>query len=224
MNKDKQHLLFIGRFAKASYLSLKALRLYDQKGILKPAHIAPESDYRYYRIEQLDIARLIPYMRQMEMPLVMIQQILLADPDEVGEILRDYLQSCERRVEVVRRTIRSLISHLRNEEVTPMSFEVDVKEVTPQQIVSISKHVYIGQLDSHIRGSINFLKEFVKRQDGEIVGPSLGIYHAPVNQEDSVKKSSKVNAPRSEIFISICNTSYKIGVIHSGAWMAYRAS
>ena len=66
-----------------------------------------------------------------------------------------------------------------------MAFEIGVKDVAPQQIVSISKHVYVGQLDSHIKESISFLGEVVTKQGGEIVGQAFGIYHGPVNREDN---------------------------------------
>ena len=66
----------IGRFAQASRLSLKALRLYDDTGLLAPAHVNPDSGYRYYREEQLKQARLIGLLRQLEMPLERIARVL----------------------------------------------------------------------------------------------------------------------------------------------------
>lgn len=186
MDQDTSHLLAIGRFAKASHLSLKALRLYDQRKILQPAYIDPDSGYRYYHIEQLSTARLIRNMRQMEMPLAMIQEVLSTDSKEMAiKIVNGHVRSMKQRLAVINSASRSLISHLTHQEEVTMTFEIDVKDVVPQQIVSISKHVYIDQLDSHVGGSVNFLTEFVKKQDGEIIGPPLGIYHGPVNREDN---------------------------------------
>ena len=185
MGPEQRNLLSIGRFAKASQLSLKALRLYDRKAILEPAYIDPESGYRYYRIDQLETARIVRRMRHMEMPLTTIRQVLSADPDEAEKIVSGYFYSFEQRFKLVRSTVRSLISHLNGKEETTMTFEIGVKEVTPQQVVSISKHVYIGLLDSHIKGSINYLKEFVTKQDGEIDGHPFGLYHGTVNNNDN---------------------------------------
>jgi DNA-binding transcriptional MerR regulator len=39
-------LLSIGEFARLSRLSAKALRRYDQLGLLKPAWVDPDSGYR----------------------------------------------------------------------------------------------------------------------------------------------------------------------------------
>jgi protein phosphatase len=44
-------LLTIGTFAKASRLSPKALRLYDELGLLTPARVDPVTGYRLYAPE-----------------------------------------------------------------------------------------------------------------------------------------------------------------------------
>jgi DNA-binding transcriptional MerR regulator len=46
-------LLTIGAFARMSQLSPKALRLYDELGVLPPAAVEPESGYRLYKPEQV---------------------------------------------------------------------------------------------------------------------------------------------------------------------------
>ena len=43
----------IGEFSKLSRISIRMLRHYDEIGLLHPAYIDPESDYRYYREDQL---------------------------------------------------------------------------------------------------------------------------------------------------------------------------
>ena len=47
-------LLTIGEFARASRLSPKALRLYDELGLLRPVRVDEYSGYRYYSPDQLD--------------------------------------------------------------------------------------------------------------------------------------------------------------------------
>ncbi len=62
-------LLTIGVFARRSRLSMKALRLYDRLGLLRPADVDPESGYRRYRESQLVTARLVVMLRRLDMPL-----------------------------------------------------------------------------------------------------------------------------------------------------------
>src|SRR4051794_24786591 len=53
-------MVSIGEFSRLSRLSAKALRLYDELGLLVPAHVDAETGYRWYAITQLDHARLWP--------------------------------------------------------------------------------------------------------------------------------------------------------------------
>jgi serine/threonine protein phosphatase PrpC/DNA-binding transcriptional MerR regulator len=68
-------LLNIGQFAKASRLSAKALRLYDDLGLLPPAHVDPVTGYRFYALAQLERARLVLWLRQLGMPLAQIRTV-----------------------------------------------------------------------------------------------------------------------------------------------------
>ena len=58
MPNDPQ-LFTIGEFSQISGLSVKALRFYDEKGLLKPAHVDAASDYRYYDAACVERARVI---------------------------------------------------------------------------------------------------------------------------------------------------------------------
>lgn len=58
-----EDLIPIGQFAAASRLSLKALRLYDENGLLRPAQVDPATGYRSYRLDQLRSATLISLLR-----------------------------------------------------------------------------------------------------------------------------------------------------------------
>ena len=51
-------LLSIGAFARATRLTPKALRLYDELGLLPPAFVDQASGYRFYDPAQLERARL----------------------------------------------------------------------------------------------------------------------------------------------------------------------
>ena len=58
MTGSDTDLLPISNFSRMTLLSAKALRLYDQLGVLKPAYTDPVSGYRYYRSHQLRLNRL----------------------------------------------------------------------------------------------------------------------------------------------------------------------
>jgi DNA-binding transcriptional MerR regulator len=53
----------IAEFARRCRLPVSALRYYDRVGLLRPAHVDPDSGYRRYRAEQLDDAVTIARLR-----------------------------------------------------------------------------------------------------------------------------------------------------------------
>ena len=57
------NLIPIGRFAQITHLSVKALRIYAQEGLLQPIYVDPESGYRYYTLAQATLAARIRLLR-----------------------------------------------------------------------------------------------------------------------------------------------------------------
>jgi protein phosphatase len=83
-------LLTIGAFARASRLSPKALRLYDDLGLLRPAHVDPQSGYRWYHPGQLERARLVAWLRRLGMPLNRIRVVCDLEPAAAAEEVAAY--------------------------------------------------------------------------------------------------------------------------------------
>ncbi|WP_433518972.1 MerR family transcriptional regulator [Nonomuraea sp. CA-143628] len=83
-------LLTIGAFARAARLSPKALRLYDELGLLPPAAVDGESGYRFYDPAQLERARLIVWLRRLGMPLAGIRQVCDLEPEAAAEQVAGY--------------------------------------------------------------------------------------------------------------------------------------
>ena len=52
MKVETKELLSIGRFARLTGLTVKALRHYDVQGLLSPAHVDDWTGYRYYTADQ----------------------------------------------------------------------------------------------------------------------------------------------------------------------------
>ena len=99
-------LLPIGRFAQASRLSIKALRRYDADGLLVPAHVDPDSGYRYYTRDQVRRATAIALLRSLDVPLATIRGVLDA-PDPRAALAGERARA-ERELERRRRNLRAL--------------------------------------------------------------------------------------------------------------------
>jgi DNA-binding transcriptional MerR regulator len=83
-------MLRIGEFSRLSQVTIKALRYYDDMGLLKPAYIDPFTSYRYYSVEQLPrIHRIIAFK---ELGLSLEQIVTLLDDNLSSEPIRDTLR------------------------------------------------------------------------------------------------------------------------------------
>ncbi|MBA2643746.1 MAG: MerR family transcriptional regulator [Actinobacteria bacterium] len=165
-------LIPIGQFAAASRLSLKALRLYDDNGLLPPAEVDPESGYRSYRLDQLRSATMIGLLRRAGMSLLEIRRVL-DDPsaariDEYEATLTCELAERQQVLDYVRR-------YLKEEEM----FDVSVKQVEEQPYVSLSKRVRVVDLERFIVRTVDELTAA-----HEPAGNAFTVYHGEVNEND----------------------------------------
>src|SRR5215467_10429376 len=93
------NLIPIGRFAQITHLSVKALRIYANEGLLQPMYVDPESGYRYYTLAQAALAARIRLLRLVEMPLEEIRAVLQAsDPETVQTHLTSHQQRITNRM------------------------------------------------------------------------------------------------------------------------------
>jgi serine/threonine protein phosphatase PrpC len=116
-------LLTIGAFAQASGLTPKALRLYDELGLLPPAAVDPESGYRLYEPQQLEQARLIAELRRIDMPLAQIRSVCALDAPEAAEAVAAYWQQVTSDTATRARVAAFLVEHLSGKG-TAMSMEI----------------------------------------------------------------------------------------------------
>jgi DNA-binding transcriptional MerR regulator len=72
-------LIPIGRFARTVGLSIGALRHYDELDLLRPADVDPDTGYRRYRVDQVHDAMAIRRLRDLEVPIEEIREIVRAD-------------------------------------------------------------------------------------------------------------------------------------------------
>ncbi len=107
-----REMLTIGAFAKACRLSPKALRLYDELDLLRPARVDPDTGYRYYAPAQLDKARLVAWLRRLGMPLARIREVCALAPDAAARDIRAYWARVEAETAVRRDLAEFLIDHL----------------------------------------------------------------------------------------------------------------
>ncbi len=98
--------LTIGRFARLTGLTPKALRHYDAIGLLRPTAVA-DNGYRVYAREQVEAGRTIRRLRDLDVPLEDIRAVL-DDPDQAGKRLEAYAREVEADLFRRQRTLHQL--------------------------------------------------------------------------------------------------------------------
>ena len=105
---DDPNLMPIGRFARAVRLSVKALRHYDEEGLLVPALVDRQTGYRYYARDQARDAVMIAMLRSLDLPLAAIRAALGGSPRDLAGVLARETERLGAELEQRRRALRSL--------------------------------------------------------------------------------------------------------------------
>jgi DNA-binding transcriptional MerR regulator len=106
-----RQLLTIGEFADQTRPTAKALRIYDEIGLLRPADVDPSNGHRRYGAGQVRLARLIGLLRGADMSLAGIG-LLLADLDRDHDLATARLERHLIELEARHTSRRLLIRHL----------------------------------------------------------------------------------------------------------------
>ena len=77
----------IGMFAAMNHVTVKALRFYEEQGLLMPALIHPETGYRYYTLSQMAVLHQITALKLAGFKLEEIANIN-SGADEIAVLLK----------------------------------------------------------------------------------------------------------------------------------------
>jgi DNA-binding transcriptional MerR regulator len=142
----------IGEFARRSRLSLKALRLYDERGVLVPARVDRASGYRYYDTAQLDQARLVVMLRELQLPLKAVKELLACDPADAAKRIAEHWRDVEAAHDARRDLADYLVNRLRGKR--SVMYEVATREMPERSLLCLKRNV-------DVQGQFAFGKEFI---------------------------------------------------------------
>lgn len=181
-------LMTIGEFAAATWLSPKALRLYDRKGLLSPDAVDPHSGYRKYSPAQVETARIITLLRRIDMPLDRIREVLRSTPAERAMQLARYRER-EAEEHARRQSLAEFLEHalaggsLDGEHQPGVAgFEVAVRTVPATAVVTSIRHTSAKNLPEVIAEEAARLFRSAQERGGA-AGRLVVIYHGQVGWE-----------------------------------------
>jgi effector-binding domain-containing protein len=145
-----ENLVPIGRFSKMTRLSLKALRHYDELGLLVPAVVDPSSGYRYYTYGQANRAEAIRVLRALDMPLEDVREALEADdPSVAAKVLDRHRARLERELGRHERML-AFLQRLMERKEGVMPYEVVVKEEPELLVASVTRYASLATIGKEI--------------------------------------------------------------------------
>jgi DNA-binding transcriptional MerR regulator len=219
----------IGEFSRRSQLSLKALRLYERLGLLRPVAVDQRNGYRRYHESQLYTARLIVMLRLLDMPLPEVGKVVSASRTEAAEVIDSYWASAESRFAAQRQVMDILRPGVAASEMPERELPVRGRDVAAQTVLTEQRHVYIGQL-SWTREAAARLTASAARCGG-VAGERFVVFHGmvtadsdgpvevcvPVSHppEDPAELAWRVEPAHREAFISVTKAHFEVPAIFS---------
>jgi DNA-binding transcriptional MerR regulator len=175
-------LLTIGEFARHTRLTPKALRIYDDIGLLRPAHVDPFNGHRRYDTGQILPAQLIGMLRAADLSLAEIG-LLLADLGRNRDLaiarLDRHLIELEARHTGRRSLIRHIHANLREED-HPM-FPIQTRHVPAQRVMSIQRRLRASETDTFVEEAKTAFADHL--HGASPTGPFTLIFHGIVDYE-----------------------------------------
>ena len=219
----------IGEFSRRSQLSLKALRLYERLGILRPAAVDQGNGYRRYHESQLYTARLIVMLRLLDMPLSEVGRVVAAPAGEAAEIIDGHWATAERRFAAQRQIAATLRPGVAASQAPAPELPVRAREVAEQTVLTEQRHVYVGQL-TWTREAAARLTAHAGRCGGA-VGGHFVIFHGMVTADsdgpvevcvpvrhppaDPAELAWRIEPAHREAFIPVTRAHFEIPAIWS---------
>lgn len=170
-----------GEFAAKTRLSRKALRLYQELGLLAPVAVDPRTGYRSYAPAQVERARLIGLLRRLEVPLGQIAALLDLDRAAAAKALGEYWRSVEEVHAGHRQLVRYLQDILTGRDM--LMFEIQTREVPEQKVLTLRRHVTAADLPAFIGEANQRLRGHLEASGIDHTEPEIVIYHGQVSAD-----------------------------------------
>jgi len=164
-----RNLMPIGRFAASVRLSVKALRHYDELGLLAPAFVDAATGYRYYAPAQARAAVLIGMLRELDLPLASIRRALAAKPAELRRLLAAEADRLEHDLVQRERALRSVRHLARAGSLTP--YEISLREAAPLRVARRTLDTTVDRLVPESSAAIYALLADLRQAGWKEAGP-----------------------------------------------------
>jgi DNA-binding transcriptional MerR regulator len=177
----------IGDFSRLSRVSVKALRYYDDMGLLKPAQVDGLTGYRYYAADQLPRLHRILALKDLGFSLDEVARLLTegVPAAEMRGMLRLKQAEIHRRMEEEQARlarVEARLQQIENEGKLPMH-EVVVKPVEAQVVASVR-----AVIPDHaaVKALFYEMSDYLNAHSVRPTGPPIALWHDHEFREQDV--------------------------------------
>ena len=184
-------MLKIGDFSRLSLVSVKALRYYDEMGLLKPARVDEFTGYRYYSASQLTRLNRILAMKDMGLSLEQIALLLDQEltPDQIRGMLR--LKQIELRQQLLEGQARlvRIEAWLQafEQEASMPAYDVVLKSVAPLRVAQVRGVApSMQQLGPTLDRLFDQVMGYITEQGATCAWPATTVYYDAEMRESDI--------------------------------------
>ena len=218
----------IGEFSKISQVTIKALRHWDEIGLLKPSHVDAETGYRYYMIDQLRTVNRILAYRGMGLSLTQTTRLLQENlpAHDIRGMLRLKQAELQQQIDEGQHALQMVEARLKliEEEGVSSKYDVTLKQIQSMRVLSIR------QIVPTLFEMIELLRETHATTKNE--GTLLAILHGnayahemidmelclPVNDESSGESRALRHGHEMRLTL-LPQIDLVASIIHNGRWV-----
>jgi len=186
----------IGDFSRLGHVSIKALRFYDEVGLLKPTFVDAATGYRYYSANLLSRLNRIMFFKQLGFSLDEIALLVREDlpAEQVRDALRSKRDDLSRRIAVEQTRLAHVEAWLTQIELEGSgnrgarwhlaggpAYEITLRRLAPQLVASVR-----DSLDSYDEATELFaeLTRHLKRHQAH--GQQAALWHTCMGQAEKI--------------------------------------
>ena len=178
MKVETEGLLSIGRFARWSGLTVKALRHYDETGLLRPAHVDDWTGYRWYERSQIRDALAVRRLRALRVPLDEIAALIRADEPTLREALEVHRVRLEGQMVETQQILGELDRLIEGKEllVTESTLDLTLVDEPGGRYLVAGDRVRVDDMFTHVPEAIARVRAVLDERQVPCTGQPLTVF------------------------------------------------
>lgn len=166
----------IGEMAKMHNIAESTLRYYDEKGIFHPSIVDPQTNYRYYTIDQFSLLDTIKFLRQLNIPLKEIKKYIdERNPAYALNLLEKQQEMMLKKQREIEYALAKMEHRIRliKEATKAKAEQMVMKEIPQRKITAIA--VAPNTTDDMFEYYIHSLQKNMRQMDDSLFSGDIGV-------------------------------------------------